>query len=206
MERFLFRLSCSQHASSFVLKGGLMLLVWRAPLSRPTMDIDVLGMLDNDVHAVEQVVKDICIQEVEPDGLAFDPGSVQGQVIAEHASYEGVRVRFRGFLGGARVTLQLDVGFGDAVVPTAAPIDYPAILDFPAPSLLGYSRESVVAEKFHAMVRLGTVSSRMNDFFDIWLLARQFDFDEEDLGTVKQQLSGHADGSRSSIRGGTHPG
>jgi predicted nucleotidyltransferase component of viral defense system len=93
MERFLYRLSQSVHSSRFVLKGGLMLLAWRAPLSRPIKDIDVLAELDNDVLAIEQVVREICEQAVEPDGIVFDPGSVAGHAIVEHAEYPGVRVR-----------------------------------------------------------------------------------------------------------------
>jgi hypothetical protein len=182
MERFLFRMSRSKHASRFVLKGGLMLLAWRAPLSRPTKDIDMLAVLDNDIQVVEDVVRDVCLEAVEPDGRIFDPASVGGTVIVEQADYPGVRVRWLGFLGSARVTLQLDVGFGDVVIPGPTRLEYPTLLaDFPAPEIVGYSRESVIAEKFHAMVRLGRLNSRMNDFFDLWLLAREFDFEGQVL-------------------------
>ena len=178
MERFLFRMGRSRHAARFVLKGGLMLLAWRAPLSRPTKDIDVLAALDNDVQVVENVVRDVCVEAVEPDGMIFDPASVSGKVIVEHADYPGVRVRLLGFLGSARMTLQLDVGFDDVIIPGPSGLDYPTLLtDFLAPAIIGYSRESVIAEKFHAMVRLGRLNSRMNDFFDLWLLARQFEFE-----------------------------
>lgn len=182
MERFLLRLGRSKHASRFVLKGGLMLLAWRAPLSRPTKDIDMLASLDNDVQVVEDVVRDVCLVAVEPDGMTFDPASVSGRVIVEQAAYPGVRVRLLALLGTARVTLQLDVGFGDLVVPGPTCLDYPTLLaDFPAPAIVGYSRESVIAEKFHAMVTLGRLNSRMNDFFDLWLLARQFEFEGQVL-------------------------
>lgn len=178
MERFLFRMSRSKHASRFVLKGGLMLLAWRAPFSRPTKDIDVLATLDNESQVVEEAVRDACVAAVEPDGMIFDPDSVSSTVIVEQADYPGVRVRWLGLLGNARVTLQLDVGFGDVVIPGPASFAYPVLLaGFPAPDIAGYSRESMVAEKFHAMVRLGLLNSRMNDFFDVWLLARRFDFE-----------------------------
>lgn len=204
MERFLFRMGRSKHAARFVLKGGLMLLAWRAPLSRPTKDIDMLASLDNDVQLVEDVVKDVCLVAVEPDGMTFDPVSVSGRVIVEQAEYPGVRVRLLGFLGSARVTLQLDVGFGDLVVPGPTGLDYPTLLaDFPAPAIVGYSRESVIAEKFHAMVRLGRLNSRMNDFFDLWLLARQFDFEGQvlrrhldNLRTSTHRCSDRASGFR----------
>ena len=176
MERFLYRLSKSPYADNFVLKGALMLSVWEAPLSRPTMDIDLLGRIDNSIGAMIDFTRAICRQKVEPDGISFDEKSIEGDRITEDADYEGVRVRFRGSLGTAQVAMQLDIGFGDVIVPKPELIDYPTILDLPAPQLLGYSIESTIAEKFEAMVKLGVLNSRMKDFFDIWLLLRQFDF------------------------------
>ena len=180
MERFLFRLSVSPHADKLVLKGGLMLTAWRASSTRPTKDIDFLATMANDVESVVGVVKDICAQDVAPDGLVFDVGSVEGRVIKEDADYEGVRVTFLGHLQRARVNMQIDMGFGDVVVPGADVLEYPTILDHDAPRVRGYSRETTVAEKFEAMVKLGQINSRIRDFFDIWLLSRQFDFE----GTV----------------------
>ncbi len=177
MERFLYRLSVSRHAEKFVLKGALMLTAWNAPISRPTMDIDLLGRTANDVDALVKIMREICGESVEADGLAFDPTTVAGQRIAEEAVYEGVRLRFRGALGNARITMQLDVGFGDVVEPSPRTVDYPTLLAMPAPRLPGYSRESTVAEKFEAMIKLGELNSRMKDFFDIWLLSKHFDFD-----------------------------
>ena len=181
MERFLYRLSKSAYSKKFVLKGAMMLTVWETPISRPTMDIDLLGRLENDVEKIIGAIKEICAQNVELDGLVFEQNSVKGEIITEAAEYEGVRVRFRGHLGNARVVMQLDIGFGDVVVPPAARIEFPAMLDMPAPRLLGYSRESAVAEKFEAMVKLGARNSRMKDFFDIWILSRQFDFNGNTL-------------------------
>ncbi len=178
MERFLYRLSKSEHADKFVLKGALMLTAWNAPLLRPTMDIDLLGRTGNDIEAMEAIVRQICTGRVElDDGLVFDAATVQGERIAEAAEYEGVRIRFRATLDAARIQMQLDVGFGDIVVPAAVATIYPTILDLPAPHLLAYSRETAIAEKFEAMVKLGELNSRMKDFFDIWLLSGSFDFD-----------------------------
>ena len=181
MERFLYRLSKSPHAEKFVLKGALMLAVWRVSFSRSTMDIDMLGQTDNSLESIAAIVKDICRQEVTPDGLIFDATSVEGERITEDADYEGARIRFRGSLDTARFTIQFDVGFGDVVIPSPAMTDYPALLDLPAPRLRTYSKESTVAEKFEAMVKLDILNSRMKDFFDIWLLSRQFDFDGKTL-------------------------
>ena len=184
MERFLYRMSQSQYSERFILKGALMFAAWRAPLSRPTMDIDLLGRTSNRVDDIVEVVREICIQEVSRDGVVFDPDSVVGERIAEDADYEGVRVRFRGYLDTARISMQLDIGFGDAVIPAPAVVEYPVILQMPSPKIRGYSRESVVAEKLEVIVKLGTLNSRMKDFYDIWLLSRQFDFDGETLAAA----------------------
>ncbi len=125
MERFLYRLSRSVHANQFVLKGALMFTAWRAPVTRPTMDIDLLGITDNRVDAIVAVVKDICRQDVEPDGLVFDAAGVEGERIVEDADYAGVRARFRGTLSTARIAMQLDIGFGDVVVPESETAEYP---------------------------------------------------------------------------------
>jgi hypothetical protein len=187
MERFLFRLSRSPHADRFVLKGALMLATWKVSLTRPTKDIDLLGQVANDIERIVAIVKEVCRHEVEPDGLDFDPASVVGKRIAEEAEYEGVRVCFEGSLGTARVAMQIDVGFGDAVVPGPVTADYPTILDLPAPRLRGYTRESVIAEKFHTMVLRGLLDSRMRDFFDVWVLSRQFDFEGKVLAAAVRE-------------------
>jgi hypothetical protein len=174
MERFLYRLSKSPYANDFVLKGALMLNVWRGPLSRPTMDIDLLGRVGNNVDSIVD----------EPDGLVFEPDSLLGERIIEGASYEGIRVRLRGKLGRATVAIQVDIGFGDIIVPFSVTADYPTILDFPVPLVQGYSKESAIAEKFQIMVRLGVLNSRLKDFFDIWLLAHHFDFGGKTLASA----------------------
>jgi len=187
MERFLYRLSASPHADKFILKGALMLAAWESPQSRPTMDIDLLGRMSNDLDLVADVVREVCRQKVPEDGLSFSPDSVEAARITEDADYEGVRVRFRANLGNARVGMRLDVGFGDIVTPAESDLEYPTILDFPPPRLKGYSRESTVAEKLEAMVRLGELNSRMKDFYDIWLLSKRFDFS----GSVLSQAIEH---------------
>jgi hypothetical protein len=177
MERFLYRLCRSPYAERFVLKGALMLRVWDAPTARPTKDVDLLGRMANSLDNLSNIVREICVVEVEPDGLVFKEATVKAGRIKPDADYQGVRVRFDGLLGKARIAMQLDVGFGDVVMPGPQDIDYPTLLDLPAPRLKGYPRESVIAEKFEAMVKLGTLNSRMKDFYDTWLLSRQFDFD-----------------------------
>jgi len=177
MERFLYRLSRSPHADKFVLKGALMFTAWGGPASRSTKDIDFLARMSNSIEAIVAVMREVCRQEVEPDGLVFEAEGLSGSVIKEDADYEGVRVTFRATLENARVPMQLDLGFGDVMTPGPESTIYPTILDLPAPLLNGYSRETVVAEKFEAMVKLGLLNSRMKDFSDVWVLSRQFAFD-----------------------------
>jgi predicted nucleotidyltransferase component of viral defense system len=176
MERFLYRLSQSKHADRFVLKGALLLHVWRPDLARATLDIDLLGRGSSEVGSIVAAATDVCLTSVEPDGMVFDAASVHGERIAEGGNYQGVRIRLRGRLGNARVTMRLDVAFGDQVVPAPEVVKYPPLLEYPAPRLAVYSRESTIAEKLEAMTALGIANSRMKDFYDIWLLARSFDF------------------------------
>ena len=182
IERFIYRLSKSPHADQFILKGALMFAAWCGPASRPTMDIDLLGKIDNQLDTIITVMKDACLTDVEPDGISFNAETVEAVRITEDAEYEGVRVRVRGSLGKIRVSIQIDIGFGDVIVPNAESVSYPAILDLPAPVLKGYTMESTIAEKFQAMVKLGVLNSRIKDFYDIWFLSRTFDFKGVILG------------------------
>lgn len=182
LERFLFRLSRSPHGGKFVLKGALMLRVWDAASSRPTRDIDFLGFTNNDIDEVEAIIVDACNGDCADDGIVFDSKSVKGERIKEDADYEGIRVKFVGYLEKARIPMQIDIAFGDVMHPNATLADYPTLLDGPGLTLQVYPRETVIAEKFQAMVHLGTLNSRMKDFYDIWLLSRQFDFDGPGLG------------------------
>jgi hypothetical protein len=191
MERLLYRLARSSHANRFVLKGALMFRAWHAPASRPTRDIDLLGRMASTVEAVVPVFQEVCQQTVEADGLVFHVETVTGQRIKEDADYTGVRVTFLATLQSSRIAMQIDVGFGDVLTPAAVVTDYPTILDLPAPRLNGYSRETVIAEKFEAMVKLGLVNSRMKDFYDVWLLAQDFDFDGPMLSTAISRTFNH---------------
>lgn len=180
LERFLFRLSCSAYRDRFVLKGALMLRVWDAATPRPTRDIDLLAFTHNDIDEIRAIMVEVCGSD-EGDGVVFDAETVTAERIKEDADYQGVRIRFMGFLENARIPMQIDMAFGDVMHPAATIADYPTLLDAPAPTLRVYPRESVIAEKFQAMVHLGTLNSRMKDFYDVWLLSRQFDFDGASL-------------------------
>ncbi len=181
MERFLYRLSVSEYASHYILKGALMLRAWNSPEFRPTMDIDMLGRTSNEEANIISQIREVIAVKVDPDGLSFDAESIQSERITEDADYEGMRIRFHGTLGTARINMQIDIGFGDIVYPGPERAELPCMLDAPAPSLLCYSRESAIAEKFEAMVKLGELNSRMKDFYDVWLLSRQFAFEFDKL-------------------------
>ena len=191
IERFLYRFSKSEYKDKFILKGALMFTVWDVPERRTTLDIDFLGRYDNQTIEIEKVMKDVCNVDVQADGLVFDAKTVTAQKIKEDADYEGVRVKFTGFLDRSRISMQIDVGFGDAVYPKPKMIDYPVILDLPKPHLKGYAPETVVSEKFEAMVQLGLLNSRMKDFYDIWLMMRQFDFEGTELAEELKRTFAH---------------
>jgi len=129
MERFLYRFSRSKYADKFVLKGALMFTVWQVPERRATLDIDFLANYDNQISAIEEIIKSVCRVQVIPDGLVFDPETVKGKKIKEIAEYEGVRVKFVGFLDRSHIAMQVDIGFGDIIYPKPKIIDYPVILD-----------------------------------------------------------------------------
>jgi len=184
MERFLYRLSVSPHTDKFLLKGALLLTAWRAPISRPTMDIDLLGRTDNAIEAIVDLMRDIAQFDVPDDGISFDPASFSGAAIREDADYAGVRTVFTGTVDTARIHMQIDIGFGDVVTPGPEQLTYPTLLDFPAPILSGYSRETVMAEKLQALTQLRMLNTRMKDYFDLWLLSRQPELKKETLRTA----------------------
>jgi len=182
MERFLYRLSVSSHADKFILKGALMLRVWQAPEIRPTMDIDMLGRTSDNLENIAGIVRAICELDIaDDDGLIFDGKHIAVEQITEDAGYPGVRARIPVMLDTAALKVQMDIGFGDAVYPDPQKHFFPVMLNSPAPNLFCYSRESTIAEKFEAMLKRGKLNSRMKDFYDIWLLAGQCDFDGSQL-------------------------
>ena len=174
-ERFLYRLGMSVHRDHFILKGAMMFVAWDGKLHRPTQDVDFLGYGNPAVEEVVQRIREICAESID-DGIVFDLAGIRGEKIREGAEYEGVRVRVPASRDGARVSLQIDVGFGDIVEPAPVQLSFPVLLPLDPAVVRGYSPETVIAEKFQAMVMLGIGNSRMKDFFDIWTLARTHHF------------------------------
>lgn len=176
IQRLLYRLSCSDYADQFLLKGALLFWVWNENFHRPTRDIDLLSFGDTDVPHLVDVFRQI-VSIDNDDGLAFDVDSVNGTEIKEDADYPGVRVTGVVNLTKARIPFQVDIGYGDAVLPEPVEAQLPSFLDFPSPQLRVYPVYAVIAEKFQAMVMLGVANSRMKDFYDIKTIASTMEID-----------------------------
>lgn len=180
-ERFLYRLGVSDIRERFVLKGAMLLRLWSDQPYRATRDLDLLRKGDGSFDAIRNDVRAICRAEVEPDAVVFDSDSIRIEAIRAEDEYSGTRATLPARCGAARLMLQIDMGLGDSVWPAPRACIYPALLDFPPPRVLAYSREAVVAEKLEAMVVLGDRNSRIKDFFDLHYLASHFDFDRVTL-------------------------
>lgn len=179
-ERLLHRLSLSPHRHRFVLKGAMLMTTWFDDPHRPTRDVDFLGYGDSAPDAMLVTFREICAIEVN-DGMVFDIDALRVELIREELEYGGLRLRTTGRLAGARITVIIDIGFGDAIEPGLDEVNLPVLLDLPQPRLRVYARETVIAEKFQAMVMLGLANSRMKDFYDVWILSRSYAFDDDRL-------------------------
>jgi predicted nucleotidyltransferase component of viral defense system len=181
-ERLLYRLSCSEYADGFVLKGARLFALWSHKPQRPTRDLDLLSFGDPSPDALRRAFQAICRAQVEPDGLTFDEMTMTIEEIRLDQEYDGQRIKLTARLAQARIPLQIDVGFGDVVTPEAQMLDYTPLLDtLPTPRIRAYPRETVIAEKLQAIVALGTLNTRMKDFYDICALANDFDYDGQTL-------------------------
>lgn len=181
LERFLYRLSRHRAGEKFILKGAFLFEIWGGVVYRPTRDADFLGYGELSPERIQNIFASVCRRGFKSDGMVYDAASVTAETIREENRYGGIRVRLSGKLGSARARLQLDIGFGDTVIPKPKVISLPTLLPMPAPKLRIYPRESVVAEKFQTMVVLGLMNSRMKDYFDIFQLCRSFSFDGKEL-------------------------
>lgn len=180
LERLLYRLSQSKHRERFILKGAMLLTKWFEDPLRPTRDLDLLGIGDDDPDNMVQTFKEICAMSFD-DGIVFDVEGVSVDRIREELEYGGLRIKTYATVDGARVRVVIDIGFGDSVEPGLTELQLPVLLDFPAPHLRAYARETVIAEKFQAMVALGQANTRMKDFYDIWVLSRTGEFKDDKL-------------------------
>jgi len=177
MERLLYRLSISPHNERFILKGASLFLVWKGQSYRVTRDADLLGFGSPDILQLADTFRSVCSIEFPDDGMVFLPETLKAEKISEAQEYEGVQIKLTGLLNEARIPLQIDIGFGDIITPAPESIEYPTLLNVPPPFLRAYTRYTLIAEKFEAMVDLGVANSRMKDFYDIWLLSKFFSFE-----------------------------
>jgi hypothetical protein len=165
----------------------MLFVTWVEDPFRPTRDLDFLGYGENSPEAIGGAFREICGQPVDDDGVEFDIVAITAVSIREDVEYGGIRVRTSATIAGARVPIQVDIGFGDAVTPGPVDIVYPPLLDAPAPRLRAYPVTTVVAEKFQALVQLGIANSRLKDFYDLWLIAQTFEFDRASLAEAVRQ-------------------
>ena len=177
IERLLYRLSQSKHADRFVLKGATLLMTWFDEPFRGTQDLDLLGYGDPDPDAVLGLFREILAID-DQDGVNFDVAAARIDRIREQIEYGGLRIRTIAEIGGAKVPVSVDIGFGDATEPGAEDLDFPVMLEMSAPKLQGYARETVIAEKFQAMVTLGHANTRLKDYYDTWILSQSFTFED----------------------------
>lgn len=180
VERFLYRLGRSKLRERFVLKGATLFAIWGTSY-RPTRDIDFTGYGSSDPDAVIRGFREICNTADDVDQLTFDGDTITTESIRDGSEYLGLRIRIRARLGESDIPIQVDVGFGNAIVPGPEETEYRTILGDPPPRILAYPRESVVAEKFNAMVTLGERNSRYKDFYDLYAMAGAFSFDRSTL-------------------------
>lgn len=180
LERLLYRLSQTKHRDRFILKGAMLLTKWFDDPLRPTQDLDLLGFGSDDPKELVSTFQEICSVKFD-DGVIFDADAVEVDRLREELEYGGLRIKTNATVDKARVRVVIDIGFGDSVEPGLAEMDLPVMLDFPAPHLRAYARETVIAEKFQAMVMLGRANSRMKDFYDIWVLSRAAGFKDDRL-------------------------
>ncbi|MDY6950643.1 MAG: nucleotidyl transferase AbiEii/AbiGii toxin family protein [Thermodesulfobacteriota bacterium] len=180
LERFLFRLSQSDYSDRFILKGGLLLIGMGFPAARPTRDMDFLALMSSNIDAVSRAIQEIGAMDAN-DGMAYDFSELRHETVSPNTEYQGIRFRFVGQLGQARIPMQIDIGFGDRVVPEPRKMAFPTLLDMDPPMIVGYSMETVVAEKFEAALDLADLNSRIKDFYDIWALSQKYPFDGPSL-------------------------
>ena len=187
VERFLARLAESEHKERFILKGAMLYIPWKLDDKRTTMDLDLLGFGNPDMENLRIVFQQICDTGIEDDGLIFNKESVTVTQIREESVYDGVRIIVRVILGSMPIRLQVDVGFGDQIVPSPQLAEFPALFAEHGPVIRSYSPETVIAEKFNAMIVLGMANSRMKDYFDIWMLSRNFTIEADVLREAIRQ-------------------
>ncbi len=188
MERFLYRLSISSHAEKFFLKGGLMLKVWNSLDHRATMDIDLLARTSNQIDNLHRIITEVSEIAYEEDGITFDTQKLILRNTQIGGDYHGVSSSFSAKLFTTKMPVLIDIGFNDIVIPKPQQIKYPTLLDMPEPTLLGYTLETVIAEKIESVVKLALVNTRMKDFYDLWTILKNYEIKSEKLNIAIREV------------------
>lgn len=191
MERFLYRLSISRYRDRFFLKGGLLLKIWDAQQSRATMDIDLLARTSNKTDHLRHVIAEVAELPVQEDAVLFQTSNLILRTIQIAADYQGIRASFSAELFTTKIPVLIDIGFNDIIIPEPQLIHYPTLLTMPAPTLLGYTLETVIAEKLETAVKRGSMNTRMKDFYDLWVLCRKMDLKSEKLKEAIEKVFTH---------------
>ena len=177
-ERLLYRLSISGYQKNFLLKGGALIYSFNKEESRPTLDIDLLAdKIRPNEDNIKRIFEEICSIVFE-DGVIFESDKITTGRIVKEGNYSGIRVKVKAWLGNINQIMQIDIGYGDVVTPAPVLMEYPTLLDLESPKLLAYSVESLIAEKFEAMIKLGDYNSRMKDFYDVYTLLIKGQFED----------------------------
>jgi predicted nucleotidyltransferase component of viral defense system len=194
-ERFLYRLSRSNYSDNFVLKGASLFLNWTGEFFRPTKDLDFLSSSSHKLAELVEIIKKICSIQYKQDGIIFLLRTLHGERIREEQEYGGIRVKFEARLATAHIHMQLDIGYGDIVIPAPERKEFPTLLKLSPPVIQMYPPEAMIAEKLHALVSLGMANSRMKDFYDLWILANYFEFDGTNISrAIKATFSSRGSG------------
>lgn len=180
LERLIYRLSISKHRDAFVLKGGMLVTLWTGDENRVTRDVDFLGFGDAAYEHLISVFSQV-MSEPADDGLVYDVERLNAEAIREEQQYGGVRLKTTAHLGSARIPITIDIGFGDAINAPNFTVEYPSLLDMPTAHIRAYPPATVVAEKFHAIVVLGLVNSRMKDYYDLWAILNTLSIAKQDI-------------------------
>lgn len=188
MERFLYRLSISPYAERFFLKGGLMLKVWDSMDHRATMDIDLLARTSNKMDNLQNIITEVSVIEAPEDAVIFNTQNLILRESQAGGDYQGVSASFSANLFKTRIPILIDIGFNDIIIPKPNHIQFPTLLEMPQPNLLGYTLETVVAEKLESIVKLGVINTRMKDFYDLWTIFRKGDFEQERLKSAIHEV------------------
>lgn len=181
-ERLLFRLSVSKYKNNFFLKGGALIYALEKEVSRPTLDLDLLAKkIKSDTKIVQEIFKTVCSITFPEDGVLFDAEKIEASEIVKDGRYSGIRVKLTASLGQIKQRMQIDIGFGDVIVPAPVEMNYPTLLEMEIPVIYAYSVESLISEKFEAMIDLSELNSRMKDFYDVFRILQKGDFDKDNL-------------------------